>query len=155
MGDGRGFFSVVRGNDVLGLIGCEYRGLADYGVGRMVAVLQKRIRNKRTKIRFPVFENFTVTVIVAKNLVNTARACGAECSVNDGALFVEHPKMSLRCWLLFERGSVTNRWVVHEASHAIRHMFKVLGVRNDDETFAYHLGHLTDKLNKFLKDEIK
>lgn len=106
--------------------------------------------NRRTKIRFPVYNKYTITVIHSKNLLRTGKAVGVDLT-NCGACFVEHPTRSLRSWLLFEVGNVNEMIIAHEASHAIRSMFRKVGVRCDDETYAYHLGHLVERLHKFLR----
>lgn len=109
-------------------------------------------KNRRTKVKFPVYNNYTITVIEARNLVLTGQRLNCEISPNDGAMFIEHPTYSLRSWLLFEPNPSPG-YIAHEASHAIRAMFNSVGVRNDDETFAYHHGHLVERLHKFLKKE--
>jgi hypothetical protein len=87
-------------------------------------------------------------------MMRTGRALGHDFT-NDAAVFVPHPTRHLRSWLVFEVGNVNARHIAHEANHVIHHMFKMCGVRKDEENYAYHHGHLVDRLHKFFKKELQ
>lgn len=103
--------------------------------------------NRRTSIRFPVFK-YTLIVIQARDIVRTGKRLGVDLE-GCGAAFVYVPGIH-RGHLLFEM-EADESTIAHEASHAVRAMFKSVGARSDDETFAYHLGHLVGRLHRFLK----
>lgn len=107
------------------------------------------MRNKSTRVRFPVFNNHEVRVIVSRDIKRTGYRLGidlADCR----AAFVSDPEKCRRSWLVL--GDLRDAGTVaHESSHAVRHMLKESGVRLDDETFAYHLDYLVRRIHKFLE----
>lgn len=108
-------------------------------------------RNRRTRIRFQVLGDYTITVIQSSNFERTGRRMKADLEGCDAA-WVKDPDEPMHCWLIFGL-SPDAETIAHEASHAVRAMFKAVGVvgKKDDETFAYHLGYLVGRLHKFLK----
>lgn len=103
--------------------------------------------NRRATIRFPVFK-YTLTVIQARDLVRTGKRLGTDLN-GCGAAFVYIPGTQ-HGYLVFEMDADEST-IAHEASHAVRAMFRAVGTRPDEEAFAYHLGHLVGRLHKFLK----
>lgn len=104
--------------------------------------------NRRTKVRFPIFSGYEVRVILSDDLIRTGQRLGIDLS-GAGAAYVEDRAM-LKGWLVFSTNPTAGT-ISHEASHAVRAMFNTVGARTDNETFAYHLGYLVDRIHKFLK----
>ena len=107
------------------------------------------MRNRTTRVCFPVFRNYVVRVILARDIERTGRRLHSDLS-NAAAAFVTQDDKPGRGWLVLGPGA-DEALVAHEASHAIRAMFASRGVRNDDETFAYHLDFLVGRIHRFLK----
>jgi hypothetical protein len=47
------------------------------------------------------------------------------------------------------------RTIAHESAHAVYALAAHVGTTFDEETFAYHLGHLVEQIHEFLKKGIK
>jgi len=88
-------------------------------------------------------------VIFSSNIKNTCRRLGIAYAYPCEACFVADEKEP-KGWLVFS-SSPDEGTVAHEASHAIQELFRCVGVRRDDETFAYHLDYLVSRIHKFLK----
>jgi len=110
-------------------------------------------RNRRTDIIFHALNECILRVIQAKDVKRSLhRLCVPNCDC--AAAFVsagaDRKPGTPYGWIVFGENP-TESIVAHEASHAVRALFVSLGVRNDDETFAYHLGFVVDRIHKFLK----
>lgn len=104
-------------------------------------------RNRRSLVRFPVFNDYRVHVILARDVQATARKLHAD----DGpcvAFFLPGEKQG---WLVLGPKARDADTVSHEASHAVRELLRFHGAKNDEETFAYHLGFLVGRIHKFLE----
>jgi hypothetical protein len=108
------------------------------------------VRNRRTIVRFPVYNNYQVRVILARNVPRTAGRLGAGYDFCVACLIPDPDASKRRAWLVLPTDADVGT-IAHESSHAIREMFKTRGVRNDDETFAYHLDFLVGRIHKFLR----
>lgn len=108
--------------------------------------------NRSTTVRFPVFRGFEVRIILSRDLIATGRRLKEKDDLShaDAALIVSK-KDPMTCWLLLGPDGRDADTISHEASHAIKHLFKTTGVKTDDEAFAYHLGYLVGKVHKFLE----
>jgi hypothetical protein len=108
------------------------------------------MRNRTTDITFPVFNGYTVRVILSHDLKATGRRLNADLDNAIAAHVPADPELPKRVWLIFglEPDEAT---VAHEASHAVRSMLNYVGARTDNETFAYHLDYLVGRIHKFLK----
>jgi hypothetical protein len=102
-------------------------------------------------VTFPVFSDFEVRVIFARDVAATARRLGEreDMSSTEAAIiyFLARPTV---CWLVLPRAPGEGV-VAHEAAHVIRRIFDVMGVKDDDEAFAYHLCYLVERIYKFLR----
>ena len=103
------------------------------------------MRNRRTKVRFPVFNGYEVRVILSRNVPGTCRRLKVDpdcvaCFVPDGK------RGYLVLPLVPDEGTIA-----HEASHAVQALFVYVGARRDEEAFAYHLDYLVGRIHKFLK----
>jgi hypothetical protein len=113
--------------------------------------MKQRRRNRRTKIQFPIFSHYEVRVILSRDIAATGRRLGEKDDLThaDAASVTlpEHPGVG---WLLFGPRP-TPDVIAHEASHAIEALAKHAGAEFDEETFAYHLGHLVGRIHEFLR----
>lgn len=107
------------------------------------------MKSRRTVISFPVFSDYAVVVIAAKSMEGTGRRLGTPLGHASGAVITKDDD-SMRCWMVLGPG-VDEATVAHESVHAVKAMFKAVGVQRDEETFAYHLGHLVGEVHKFLR----
>lgn len=109
------------------------------------------MRNRRAKIVFPIFSGYEVRVIFARDVAATAKRLGEKEDLSGAeAALVYFDHSPLVSWLVFPLKPCPDT-IAHECSHAIRQMFAAVGVGNDDEAFAYHLGHLAGRVHNFLK----
>lgn len=104
------------------------------------------MKNRRTVIKFPVFNDYQVVVILSKDTKKTCRALKADDGFCIACVIPGHRKSYL---VLGPNGRDADT-VSHEASHVIEALFKWTGVKRDEEAFAYHLGYLTGRIHKFL-----
>jgi hypothetical protein len=107
-------------------------------------------RNRSCRVRFPVYR-YEVRIIFTADLVATARRLGEKDDVSGaGAVSItldEHPGVG---WLLFAPRPDSGD-IAHEAGHAIHALAKAAGTTFDEETYCYHVGHLVERIHKFLK----
>lgn len=113
--------------------------------------MKRRRRNKSTRVCFPVYSGYEVRVIFTRDLVATGRRLGEKDDLTHAAAasitLPEHPGLG---WLLFEPKPSPDV-IAHEASHAIEALARHAGADFDEETFAYHLGHLVGRIHEFLR----
>jgi hypothetical protein len=99
-------------------------------------------------VTFSVFR-YTVTVIYARDMVRTGKRLKEDLANAAGA-FVTKDDQPYRGWVVLCEES-DEGVISHEASHCVRHMLTNAGASLDDETFAYHLQFLVDRIHRFLK----
>ena len=111
--------------------------------------MKTSLTNRQTDVRFPVFNGYVVRVIQSRDVKKTGQRLRVDLS-GAVAAWVTDANKPKRGWLVLgpepDEGTIA-----HEASHAIRALFNMHGVRMDDETFAYHLDYLVGRIHKFLK----
>ncbi len=107
------------------------------------------MRNKQTRVCFPVFNGFEVRVILSRDVPATCRKLRERVD-NAEAVFVTRPERPGVGWLVFPT-TPDEGTIAHEASHAVQELFRWAGARRDEETFAYHLDFLVGRIHKFLK----
>lgn len=105
-------------------------------------------RNRRTRIVFPVFKEYAVTVIQARDIVATGRRLHEDLTDCE-AVSLTWPGQ-VGAYIILGPDAAESI-VAHEASHVVRWMLAFAGARNDDEIFAYHLDFLVGRIHKFLK----
>jgi len=109
--------------------------------------------NRRTDIIFHALNERRLRVIQSKDVTRSIRGLGIP-DIDCVACFVhadaDRKPNTPFGWIVFGQNP-DEATVAHEASHAIRVLFAGLGVRNDNETFAYHLDFLVGRIHKFLK----
>ena len=106
------------------------------------------MRNRRTSIRFPIFADFNVCVIVSRDVTRTGHRLGVDLA-DASAAWVTSTEKPGRGWLVLGL-KPSEDTIAHEAAHAVRHILRYVGARPDDETYAYHLGYLVGRIHKFL-----
>lgn len=112
--------------------------------------------NRRTDITFPVFSGQIVRVILAANVKTTGQRLQSDLSAARGG-FIANAGQSVAGWLpnvvgwLVLESEPDAATVAHEASHAVRALFRASGVRVDEEVFAYHLDFLVGRIHRFMK----
>lgn len=105
--------------------------------------------NRRTRILFPIFAEFEVRVIVAKDMARTARALREPEVANAEAAFVSKDDQPGYGWLVVQPDADAGL-IAHEVHHAIKALERFLGTEFDEETFAHHQGYLVKRVFKFL-----
>lgn len=105
--------------------------------------------NRRSTVRFPVFNGYQVRVICARDVERTGKRLGIDLSGARAAFVTDtgHPRKG---WIVFE-AKPDEATIAHEASHAVRAIMRYAGAKVEDEVFAYHLDYLVDKIHRFLK----
>lgn len=108
--------------------------------------------NRRTKITFPVFNNYEIRVIQARDVAATGRRLREQLHDAEAAFVTKDEEGQHGMgWLIFGLNP-TPEIVAHECSHAIMHLMNYAGVKQpEEEVFAYHLGYLAGRVHKFLK----
>lgn len=104
--------------------------------------------NRRMTVTFAVF-GYDVHVILSRNIEATGRRLREDLSNAEGA-FVTKDDQPLKGWLVLEE-KPNEGVIAHEAAHAIRAMLTNAGVSLDDESFAYHLQFLVERIHRFVK----
>ena len=112
------------------------------------------MRNRRTRIRFPVFSNFEVRVIQSRNITATGQRFGVDTSADQAAVITDPAKFPKRAVLVLGMDADEGT-IAHEASHAVRAVLNFAGARTDNEVFAYHLDFLVGRIHRFLKGSAK
>ena len=102
--------------------------------------------NRRTRIKFPVFNGYEIRVIQARDVEATARRLGCD----DGPAIAFYLAYEKGGYLVLPKDADAGT-VAHECSHAIRELFRCVGANQDEEAFAYHLDYLVGRVHKFLK----
>lgn len=104
--------------------------------------------NRRATITFAVF-GYEVRVILAHSIKATGRRLREDLSNAAGA-FITRDDEPLVGWLVLEHNP-DEGVIAHESAHAVRAMLTATGASLDDETFAYHLQYLVERIHRFVK----
>ena len=109
------------------------------------------MKNRRTVIKFPVFNNYEVRVIHARNVAATGRRLKEKLDDAEAAFITkeEDGKYGIG-WLVLGPNPQPDV-ISHECVHAITALLKYAGAQADEEVFAYHLGYLAGRVHKFLR----
>lgn len=107
-------------------------------------------RNRRTSVYFPVFNNYRVRIILSRDVAATGKRLNIDLNGCEAALVTDTETGHKCAWLVLplkpDEGTIS-----HEASHAIRQLFRAKGVRVDEECYAYHLDYLVHKIHRFIE----
>jgi hypothetical protein len=104
--------------------------------------------NRRTKVVFHGFRDFTVHIIFARDVERTGRRLGGDTSGSDAAYV--YAAGGRAGWLILPLNP-SESLVAHEAAHAVRHVMDSAGALIDDEVFAHHLDFLVHRIYTFHK----
>jgi hypothetical protein len=107
------------------------------------------MKNRTTKVKFPVFNGYEVRVILSHDVRATSRRLGAG-SDPCVACFIKGGEGDRHGWLVLAQDPDEGT-IAHEASHAVQELFRWAGARRDEETYAYHLDYLVGRIHKFVK----
>ena len=110
------------------------------------------MRNRRTRITFPVFRDYEVRVIQSHDIAATGRRLRENLEGAAAAYITrEEDGITGKGWLILGPNPSPED-VAHECFHAVEALFKWIGAENrDEEAFAYHLDYLVGRVHKFLK----
>lgn len=109
------------------------------------------MKSRFTLVEFPVFAGYIIHVEITSDFNKTGKKYKLTKGIkfradSEGAtIFDDNSNITF----VFIKPNVSDGSIVHEAWHALRRMFKFVGVELEDEVVAYHLGYIVDKINRF------
>jgi hypothetical protein len=101
------------------------------------------------KVDFPAWRSW-VKVLVTDNVFLSIQKRYSEHTEDDCIAMCMHVTANPSCSLLVIPRDVSPGIVAHESWHAIYRMLNGLDAKLDNETVAYHLGYLVDRIDRFL-----
>ena len=114
------------------------------------------------KIRFRVFQDYTIWVVVSDDMHKSITArYGEDTAYHIGTgLAMTVSSEQAACHIFIGNDTLYKPYemakvLAHESAHAIRHMFLWAGVGlepMDSETFSYHLGYTVERATKFFEE---
>jgi len=110
------------------------------------------MKTRKTHFTFPVLNNYTVRVIVSDKLANAVskypglKEFAEDYSDKEARVFTCE---SHHCYMFLPTDACV-RTIVHECWHVMKAMMVYVGIKLDQETVAYHLGYLTQKVYDFV-----
>lgn len=116
------------------------------------ARMEKELKSRHINIKFPVLGEYRVRVVVTSDLKKSLEQHGIPADADDNstyAMAVHEDGTGYSAIFLPYGANISS--VVHESWHVIRRMMEYLGIELDNETVAYHLGYLTEKVYNFLR----
>ncbi len=112
------------------------------------------MKSRKLNVKFPVFGDYTVYIEMTDDMKKslakrkvTAPAI-SEIDNNAHAMVIHDDNASSYVFLPMKPAVGT---IAHEAWHVIKGMMEYAGVELDNETVAYHLGYLVNKISKFVR----
>ena len=112
------------------------------------------MRSKFKIIKFPALSNYRVHVEITsslkKSLAKYPATKAVEMDENTHGLAVHTDNAFSYIFLPYHTSAGD---IAHEAWHVIRQMMKYLGIELENESVAYHLGYLTDKIFRFVRNK--
>lgn len=116
---------------------------------------KSRPREWKRKITLPPFL-YTIHLVVSSDVQKSLpfyrhlfEGKAIEAKKNSFAITVVD-KGNSNVLMLMPQGKVGASTVCHECFHAIHHILQDSGVEFEEEVYAYSLGHLVDKVGKFV-----
>lgn len=110
------------------------------------------MKNRFFIIEFPVFCNYVVHVEIASDLHTAMQKYPATRNVplhETEALCAHKEDDSMS--FIFLRPNANAGTIAHEAYHVARRILKYMGCEVDNESVAYHLGFIVNKITKFMR----
>lgn len=112
------------------------------------------MKSRFTVIEFPVFCHFTVHVEITSSFKDTMKKykhtkdiCH-QCDLGADAMTISVDNEPIS--YIFLKPNVSVGTIAHECWHAIKNLVNYVNVGIENETVAYHLGYLVDKVFKFV-----
>lgn len=112
--------------------------------------------NRKLTIRFPVFSGLELRVVFSRDVKRTGARLQSDLDGARGG-FVPNVGQSIGGWYpgvfgwFVLESAPDAATVAHEASHAVRALFRHVGVPAAEETLAYHLDYVVGKIHAFDK----
>ena len=113
----------------------------------------KHGNERRTHVKFPVFQNYDIEVVVAKDPHRARKVRNHKYGVFPDKFYAIHAYNNNGSAVLIFPPEVGVVVIAHECWHAVRAMMEWAGVSLDNECVAYHLGYLTQKVYDFVGRE--
>lgn len=102
---------------------------------------------------FPVFGNYGLRVIVARDLVKAQQRYpqtkNIEETDKDAAFCVHVPDEIFS--FMFLKPNASSGTIAHETWHVVHEVMRHIGAELDNEVVGYYIGHLVDEIQKFVK----
>jgi hypothetical protein len=128
-------------------------------------VKRTKFNDYEFKIKFPVFMNYTIHVVVCDNLSKAIseryKGYHSDCEhILARTMIAESPDthMFFKMESIFKPYEMANI-TAHESVHTVRHMFEYVRVGADghefsfdNETEAYHLGYTVERATRFFEE---
>jgi len=106
-------------------------------------------------IEFPIFSGYLVHVEVTSDIFKSMRKYPCTRGISQEDLKNTHAMCvhddDGHHTFVFLHPSASAGTITHESWNVVRRMFKVMGVKLDSETVAYHLGYLVDQIFRFMR----
>lgn len=100
-------------------------------------------------VTFPVFSNYTVYIVFTDSISESKFKRYGNRDETDNAHGLHVSTKSGDSHLLYKIEDAPTGILAHEAWHAIFRMFEWAGVELDNESVAYHLGYLVQRVSDF------
>lgn len=112
------------------------------------------MKERKTKIVFPVFGDYTIHVVVSDDVCESRKKrdgyFGESFEGTARALHSYSLTRPAESWL-FLHGLAKPGSIAHESWHAVYRMMDWAGARIENEIVAYHLDYLVDKVWKHVR----
>lgn len=113
------------------------------------------MRERKKTIKFPVWSDYTVHVIITQDFITSAKFhCDEDIKTSYKALTVhigDDNDSETKESFIFLTPDCDISSLVHECWHVIFHMMTYFEAKFEDEVVAYHLGYLTQQVYDFVK----
>lgn len=107
----------------------------------------------KAKIRFPVFANYIVYVVVTEDIKASSDKVYKIEPVDDekatAAMHAAPADGTPEAYLFFHPERLHYGTIAHESWHCVRRLLMLMGAELENEVVAYHLGYLVTELHKF------
>lgn len=110
---------------------------------------QGKVKERITHVRFPVFSNYTVEVIVSDNPAESRANRSEKYGVYEKPFHALHTSTGCGDSCMFFPKDADIGAVAHECYHAVSAIASWANV-DDPEFMAYHLGYLVKAVHKFV-----
>ena len=120
--------------------------------------MDKNLTEKVLKLKFEVFDNFTIQVVYTTDIVNTVERISNSYGLNESVgpsccgCHISIPTRNFSFIIVPYKGDVNS--IVHESYHAVCNLFKYVGAKHEEELFAYHLDYIVGRILKYHYDFI-